>query len=210
MRNRSFVVPLALLAVLGLAACDNSAEKDAEQAERDPAAGSEMETETAEQRSAATEEQPTTERDAMAERDPAMAGRDPAMGGSQPGQGETALTVEDSQQFGEYLADSEGRPLYVYEQDNPGESTCYDACAEAWPPLTADQGMPLAEDPNIREDMLGTIQRDDGTTQITYDGQPLYYYAQDQAGEPQGQNVEGQWYLASVDGGEVRRVSEEM
>lgn len=208
MRNRTLVVPLVLLAAMGLAACDNSAEKDAEQAERDPAAGSEMETEMPEQRSAATEEQSATERDAMAAREPAMT--DPAMDGSQSAQGETALTVEASQQFGEYLADSEGRPLYVYEQDNPGESTCYDACAEAWPPLTADQGMPLAEDPNIREDMLDTIERDDGTTQVTYDGQPLYYYAEDQAGEPQGQDVEGQWYLASVDGAEVRRVSEEM
>jgi predicted lipoprotein with Yx(FWY)xxD motif len=46
--------------------------------------------------------------------------------------------------------------------------------------------------------MLGTITRDDGTMQATYNGWPLYYYSGDAApGDINGQGMEGLWFLVS-------------
>lgn len=55
------------------------------------------------------------------------------------------LTVQESDQFGNYLADDDGRALYIYTADTQGQagspatSNCYGTCADAWPPMTADQ-----------------------------------------------------------------------
>ena len=35
--------------------------------------------------------------------------------------------------FGKYLTDGSGVALYMFEQDKPGQSACYDACTEVWP-----------------------------------------------------------------------------
>ena len=49
--------------------------------------------------------------------------------------------------------------------------------------------------------LLGTITRDDGTTQVTYNGWPLYYFAGDTAaGDTTGQGMEGVWFLVSPTG----------
>src|SRR5664279_1093323 len=37
--------------------------------------------------------------------------------------------------LGTFLVDGKGMTLYMYLSDTAGESTCYDACAVAWPPL---------------------------------------------------------------------------
>ncbi len=45
---------------------------------------------------------------------------------------------------------------------------------------------------------LATITRDDGTTQVTYNGAPLYYFAADEkAGDSAGQGVGGIWFIAA-------------
>ena len=36
----------------------------------------------------------------------------------------------------EILTDSKGMTLYVWDKDSAGTSTCYDKCAQAWPPAT--------------------------------------------------------------------------
>ena len=201
MRNTSFVAPLALLFALGLTGCGDSG------VEEDQAGVYEEEQEAgAEETEVATVDEQQEQDARMQQQDP-LQQQDPAAGS--PGGAQVALTVEESQQFGEYLADAEGRPLYVYEQDSEGQSSCYDACAENWPPLTADAGMPSVDDPSIDPAQLGTIQRDDGKMQVTYEGKPLYYYAEDQGtGEPTGE--QGDWALAEAGSTEMRRVSDEM
>ena len=48
---------------------------------------------------------------------------------------------------------------------------------------------------------LGTVPRPDGSTQVTHDGMPLYYYSGDtQAGQTNGQGVQGIWYVALAAG----------
>jgi plastocyanin len=45
---------------------------------------------------------------------------------------------------------------------------------------------------------LATIKRDDGTTQVTYNGIPLYYYIKDtKAGDLNGQALNNVWFLVA-------------
>ena len=47
----------------------------------------------------------------------------------------------------------------------------------SWPPFTIT-GKPRAGS-GVRQGVPGTIRRSDGTTHVTYDGHPLYYFADD-------------------------------
>jgi predicted lipoprotein with Yx(FWY)xxD motif len=117
------------------------------------------------------------------------------------------LTVRESPEHGQYVADGEGMALYMFEADTRGEgdteavSTCYDDCAGAWPPLVAEEAQ--AGD-QVESDLIGTIERRDGEMQVTYGGWPLYYFVRDEAaGDTNGQDVEGfgaEWYLVSPSG----------
>lgn len=117
------------------------------------------------------------------------------------------LDVTEQEPYGAYLTDAEGRALYLFTADTQGQSSaCYDDCATAWPPLTAETA-PSAAAPSLDASLIGTIERRDGSAQVTYNGWPLYYYQQDQgAGQVTGQDVHsfgGEWYLVSPEGTEV-------
>jgi predicted lipoprotein with Yx(FWY)xxD motif len=115
------------------------------------------------------------------------------------------VQVSEKAPLGKFLTDAEGISLYLFEADTKTTSTCYDACAQAWPPLLTD-GAPVAGD-QLDAGMLSTTQRKDGSTQVTYNGWPLYHFAKDQApGDTRGQDVEGfgaEWYLVSPKGEKV-------
>ena len=54
-------------------------------------------------------------------------------------------------------------------------------------------------------DHLGTIEREDGGTQVTYNGWPLYYFAFDNtAGDTNGQDSFDVWYVVSTFGGPIQ------
>ena len=67
-------------------------------------------------------------------------------------------------------------------------------CATNWPAVTvADEDAVVAGD-NVHGE-LGTITRDDGSYQVTYNGWPLYYYANDMArGDATGEGAGDKWY----------------
>lgn len=105
--------------------------------------------------------------------------------------------------LGQVLVDAEGRTLYVFDNDEGGRSTCEGGCAELWPPLETD-GEPTAGD-GVDAALLGTTDRSDGTTQVTYDGQPLYTYTPDSGpGDTTGQGVGGVWWVVAPDGEPIR------
>jgi predicted lipoprotein with Yx(FWY)xxD motif len=134
------------------------------------------------------------EGDAMEKEDDAMEKEDDAMKAG------TAITVADSE-FGEMLFDSKKQAIYIFENDPKGDSVCYDDCAEAWPPVVTD-GEPKAGD-GVNANLLGTIEREDGTTQVTYADQPLYFYAHEGPGEVRCHNVNlngGFWWVVGPDG----------
>ena len=112
-------------------------------------------------------------------------------------EGAASIDVAESADHGQYLTDAEGMALYIFVPDAQGASTCYDDCATNWPPFTvasADALPTLAE--GLDSAMLGTVERDDGTIQVTYNGWPLYYFAGDtEMSQTNGQAVGDNWYL---------------
>ncbi|UGY91677.1 hypothetical protein [Streptomyces gobiensis] len=118
---------------------------------------------------------------------------------------EATVTVRSSD-LGEILVDGEGRTLYLFEADERGVSSCYNACARAWPPLlTADE--PEAGR-GVDEDLLGTTTREDGTIGVTYNDHPLYRYQGDEEpGDTKGQGLGGfgaEWYVLNPEGDRVK------
>jgi predicted lipoprotein with Yx(FWY)xxD motif len=103
--------------------------------------------------------------------------------------------------LGSILVDAEGMTLYLFEADTEGTSTCYDECADTWPPLVDEE--PTAGE-GIDENLLDTTERDDGELQVTYAGQPLYFFAPDQApGDTDGQGLNDVWFVVDAAGDAV-------
>jgi predicted lipoprotein with Yx(FWY)xxD motif len=112
----------------------------------------------------------------------------------------TVVTTGDSE-FGEILFDGAGQAIYVFGKEKTSEAECYDECAEEWPPVVTD-GDPVAES-QVAPDQLGTTKRTDGSTQVTYAGRPLYYYAHESANEVKCHNVRefgGLWLVVTPSG----------
>ena len=118
----------------------------------------------------------------------------PLMGRTAAAQEDTFLDVAQDPAVGSFLTDAEGNTLYLFTPDStPGESTCYDDCATAWPPLAPAEGMSL---PDGVPGELTTIERTDGTQQVAYNDIPLYYFAKDeQPGDINGQGLGGRWFI---------------
>jgi predicted lipoprotein with Yx(FWY)xxD motif len=108
---------------------------------------------------------------------------------------------------GTYLVDGNGKALYLFAPDTLGTSTCNGPCAQAWPPLTTS-GAPTAG-ARVTASMLTTINRSDGSTQVAYNGHPLYYFAGDTtAGATNGQGINnfgGLWWLVSPAGTAIQK-----
>ena len=106
---------------------------------------------------------------------------------------------------GTILVDSHGRALYDFLADKMDTSTCYAACASVWPPFSVS-GTPKAGR-GVLAALLGTTKRSDGTTEVSYNGHPLYYFAGDTGpGETTGQAINqfgAPWHVLTRYGAEV-------
>lgn len=119
------------------------------------------------------------------------------------------VTTTDISGLGTILVDGKGYSLYLYEPDHQsGKSTCYGTCAVEWVPLTVPSGstLPIAGS-GVTPSKLSTTRRTDGTTEVTYNGWPLYTWAQDTSpGEATGQalnNNGGLWYVLDPTGNAI-------
>lgn len=109
------------------------------------------------------------------------------------GGNEVAKDANSNRLVGGNASDSAGLTLYVFDNDNNGNSSCYDTCAANWPPLLVNDGSASGIEG------LGSITRSDGSVQVTYQGQPLYFYVGDsQAGDTNGDGLGGVWHTISV------------
>lgn len=96
-------------------------------------------------------------------------------------EGTVFVSLGSAAGLGQVLVDSEGHTLYAFS----GEA-CEGACAKAWPPLLDENGEPQPSN-GTSAARLGTVERADGTTQVTYADQPLYTFGGDKSpGEANG------------------------
>jgi predicted lipoprotein with Yx(FWY)xxD motif len=106
---------------------------------------------------------------------------------------------------GKALVDAQGRTLYLFEADKHDASTCNGACASIWPPATATGG--TVAGPGITASKIGTTKRSDGSSQLTYNGHPLYRYAADTStGDVNGQGLNqfgAKWYVLNAGGAKI-------
>jgi predicted lipoprotein with Yx(FWY)xxD motif len=96
--------------------------------------------------------------------------------------------------------------LYLFEKDTGATSSCYGSCASVWPPLTT-KGAPQAG-PGVNASLLGTATRSDGTSEVTYNGHPLYFYVGDSSpGQTGGQGLNqfgALWFVVSPEGRAIK------
>jgi predicted lipoprotein with Yx(FWY)xxD motif len=119
---------------------------------------------------------------------------------SEPAEHGTRL-VASASDFGTMLFDETGQAIYLFDVETTSEPRCYDACAEAWPPVLT-KGKPVAGE-GLDAALLGTVERTDGSTQVTYGGHPLYFYAHEGKNEVLCHDVflnGGNWYVVQPDG----------
>ena len=99
--------------------------------------------------------------------------------------------------LGHILVGPTGLSLYLFTNDEPGVSNCYEDCATNWPPLLVESADDVVGDPRLPGE-LGTIERTDGTFQVTYNEWPLYYWNADAApGDIDGEGRGEVWYTIS-------------
>lgn len=126
----------------------------------------------------------------------------------QAGDGSTPVNVADSS-LGQILVDANGMTLYMFDNDDPGTSNCYDGCARRWPPLLVDAGAQPTAGAGVSA-TLGVTERTDGTFQVTANDWPLYYWFEDtQPGDVLGQAVGDVWWVLGPDGSIIRAAAAE-
>jgi predicted lipoprotein with Yx(FWY)xxD motif len=107
--------------------------------------------------------------------------------------------------LGNVLVDTQGRTLYLFQKDSGTTSTCTGSCATFWPPLFAP-GAPTGGT-GANASLIGTTKRQDGKSQVTYNGHPVYLYTGDH--KPGNTNGEGVvafgagWFALSPSGSQV-------
>ena len=111
-----------------------------------------------------------------------------------------AITTAASD-FGPMLFDRNGQAIYLFDKETTRQPQCYGACASAWPPVLT-LGHPRAGGA-VQENLLGTTERTDGSSQVTYAGHPLYYYAHEDPHQVLCHDVTefgGRWLVVTPNG----------
>jgi predicted lipoprotein with Yx(FWY)xxD motif len=104
------------------------------------------------------------------------------------------------------LADSDGKTLYSAAVEKGGRIHCVAACVASWKPMLASS----ADAKEAAADLdanLGVVKRPDGDEQLTFDGLPLYTFAEEGAGKLDGdgfaddfQGTRFEWKAARTSG----------
>lgn len=122
-------------------------------------------------------------------------------GTASTGTATTATLKTEHAGGGTVLANAKGYTVYWFSADHGTTSACTGSCAATWPPVT---GTPMAASGVTLTGKLGTITRQGGIKQATYNGHPLYTFKLDTApGQVHGNGVAsfgGTWYSITVTG----------
>jgi predicted lipoprotein with Yx(FWY)xxD motif len=115
------------------------------------------------------------------------------------------VAVKHVDGLGDVLVDSKGDALYSPQQEANGMILCDGSCTSIWVPLTLAAGAKPTGAGQVNT-MLGTVNRSDGSMQVTYRGKPLYTFVEDTSpGMVTGNGVHDQfggqqftWHVAAV------------
>jgi predicted lipoprotein with Yx(FWY)xxD motif len=134
-----------------------------------------------------------------------------ACGGTSAGGGNTATSSDsvavravDHPQLGRILVDAGGHTLYFADQESNGKLQCTGDCLKFWFPAKSRDERPVATD----VDALDVLHRsDNGQSQLTYRGKPLYTFQLDKAsGDANGNDVKDEfggthftWHAVTLD-----------
>jgi predicted lipoprotein with Yx(FWY)xxD motif len=94
------------------------------------------------------------------------------------------------------LTTTKGRTLYSLSAETNGKFICTGSCLSVWHPLLVAKGV-KPQGPA----KLGTVERPDGRTQVTFKRLPLYSFGGDtKAGQTNGEGIEdvGTWHAANL------------
>lgn len=144
--------------------------------------------------------------EAMSKTEEAMKG-DSKMTSEEAMKGEASMSASGARvklvgsDYGRVIADGKGEAFYLFDKEDSSKPECYGACAKAWPPVLT-KGKPVAAK-GVDQKLLGTTKRKNGKLQVTYAGQPLYYYVDDSPGTILCHDVEefgGLWLVIKPNG----------
>jgi predicted lipoprotein with Yx(FWY)xxD motif len=105
-----------------------------------------------------------------------------------------------SSTLGTIVVSDSGMTVYQFTKDvkDSGKSSCTGGCLAAWPPVLTTADTPALSGVTGK---VGTITTPEGAKQVTLNGLPLYYWAQDSApGDVTGQGVQNVWYVVAPNG----------
>jgi predicted lipoprotein with Yx(FWY)xxD motif len=121
--------------------------------------------------------------------------------GSMPENPPALTLAAASSDGGAFLTGRDGLTIYFFANDTtPGVSVCEGDCLANWPPVTVPPGNSVAAGEGVTG-VIGLTTGTDGSTQVTYDGRPLYYYQGDtEAGQTTGDGDGEVWWGADVSG----------
>jgi predicted lipoprotein with Yx(FWY)xxD motif len=110
------------------------------------------------------------------------------------GSSAAATTVDTrSTSLGVVLVTPGGMTLYHRTDEHSGQVKCLADCTPTWPPYTVPAGTTPTGASGVTG--LATTMRPDGTTQVTFNGQPLYRFSGDSSpGQTNGNGISGIWY----------------
>ena len=114
------------------------------------------------------------------------------------------ISVLDHDEYGEMLVGPAEVPLYMYDSDvrDAGESSCFEECEQQWPAYVTPD-LPMADEAIEAE--IDTFERAQDILQVSINGWPVYFHADDEEGEPTGQGEEGgAWWLVDPSGEPLR------
>jgi predicted lipoprotein with Yx(FWY)xxD motif len=113
-----------------------------------------------------------------------------AASGAPTAKGQVTLLAAETKEEGAVIADAACQPLYVNDVETDKKISCTDECANVWIPFTLPaKGSVRALTPE-QIGQVALVERPDGKTQVSLNGQPLYRFSGDgEAGDTNGEGV---------------------